>query len=101
MLKDYFNDSDEVFSIHEALRDEILEAAAETMGACGCKPADCRKKTALDNPEINSLPLAMAYVPMQKFECLHTPEDALSAGTLFKKLDLPFLGGSLGGCKHE
>ena len=39
-------------------------------------------------------PLAMAYVPMQKFTNLYSAEEGLSRGTIFKDLDLPFKGGS-------
>lgn len=38
-------------------------------------------------------PLAMAYVPMQKFTNLYNAADGLRAGTIFKDLDLPFKGG--------
>ena len=41
---------------------------------------------------LDELPLAMAYVPMQKWEDLYVPSMALDRGTLFAKLDLPFLG---------
>lgn len=37
-------------------------------------------------------PLAMAYVPIQKFRNLYDPAKALEQGTLFKELDLPYLG---------
>lgn len=39
-------------------------------------------------------PLAMAYVPMQRFVNLYSAADGFEAGTIFKDLDLPFLGGS-------
>lgn len=38
------------------------------------------------------LPLAMAYVPPQKWTVVYEPERALAAGTLFPALDLPFEG---------
>ncbi|MBQ8263574.1 MAG: spore coat associated protein CotJA [Clostridia bacterium] len=38
------------------------------------------------------LPLAIATVPMQKFEHLYCLEDALEKGTVFADLDLPFEG---------
>lgn len=41
---------------------------------------------------INELPLAMAYVPMQKWRKIYKNEVALERGTIFKELDLPFLG---------
>ncbi len=41
---------------------------------------------------VDDFPLAMAYIPMQKFENLYGLDEALCAGTLFKELDKPFLG---------
>lgn len=41
---------------------------------------------------LDDLPLAMAYVPKQKWEDLYAPAVALDRGTLFAKLDLPFIG---------
>lgn len=38
------------------------------------------------------LPLAMAYVPPQRWTIVYQPELALRAGTLFPALDLPFEG---------
>ena len=46
----------------------------------------------LGNTPLDRLPLAMGYVPMQKWQQLYAPEEALKRGTLFKELDLPFLG---------
>ena len=37
--------------------------------------------------------LAMLYVPYQRFDKLYSEEEALERGTLFRALDLPFLGG--------
>ena len=48
-------------------------------------------------------PLAGVYAPLQDFTELYGLEAALSAGTLFKQLDLPFTGSSCGtkggGCR--
>ena len=41
---------------------------------------------------INTLPLAMAYVPEQRFDGVKEPSCALEAGTIFDALDLPFTG---------
>ena len=38
------------------------------------------------------IPLAMGYVPWQKFECTYEPAQALKAGTIFPELDKPFYG---------
>ena len=48
---------------------------------------------------IDTLPLAMAYVPMQKWKNVYANDVALNRGTLFPELDLPFTG--RGGMKHE
>ena len=34
-------------------------------------------------------PLGYAYVPIQRWRMLYTPEDALKSGTLFEELYLP------------
>ena len=41
---------------------------------------------------LDDLPLAMAYVPMQKWRNLYPPATALDRGTIFAELDLPFIG---------
>ena len=38
------------------------------------------------------LPIAMAYVPWQKWKKIYSEDVALTRGTLFPELDLPFLG---------
>lgn len=43
---------------------------------------------------VDSLPLAMAYVPRQAFRDLYDPESGLCHGTIFRELYLPFLGAS-------
>lgn len=43
--------------------------------------------------------LAMMYIPYQRFERLYDEEKALSRGTLFEELDLPFYGGKRGNSK--
>ena len=45
-----------------------------------------------DDTKLSCMPIAMAYVPMQRFQDLYNPETALCTGTLFKELDKPFLG---------
>ena len=41
---------------------------------------------------IDNLPLAMAYVPMQKWGELYDPETAICQGTAFPELNLIFCG---------
>ena len=51
-----------------------------------CAPSDT--DTGLCGP----LSLAMAYVPKQYWRALYSEEEGLHAGTIFKELDMPFLG---------
>lgn len=49
----------------------------------------------VENPDakcIDSLPLAMAYVPMQQWRDLYSADVGLQRGTIFSQLDKPFLG---------
>lgn len=41
---------------------------------------------------INSLPLAMAYVPLQRWEDIYDTQTAFDRGTIFRALDKPFTG---------
>lgn len=38
---------------------------------------------------MDDLPLAYAYVPIQKWQRLYSPEEALNRGTMFEELDKP------------
>lgn len=51
----------------------------------------CSPKISGDFP-LDTLPLSMSYVPMQKWEHLYDPEVGLDRGTIFACLDLPFIG---------
>jgi len=47
----------------------------------------------LRNETIDKIrPLAMAYIPMQKWGPIYDPEKGLKQGTIFPDLDFPFLG---------
>ncbi len=41
---------------------------------------------------LGSLPIAMAYTPMQQWKTTYSLEKGLSQGTIFPELDLPFDG---------
>jgi len=43
--------------------------------------------------------IGMAYVPMQRWESVLVPEEALARGTQFEELDKPFFGEDIWGCK--
>lgn len=55
----------------------------EQQNPCGCGCND-------SEPLSTSRTLAIASVPMQKWEDLYSPEDALREGTAFPSLNLPF-----------
>ena len=52
----------------------------------------------IDSAEcLSGYPIAMAYVPRQRFENLYCPETGLQRGTVFEALDLPFMGETVSG----
>ena len=51
---------------------------------------------------LDGYPLASVYAPIQNFDELYDEETALSRGTVFAELDLPFMGESVykgGNCR--
>lgn len=78
------------------------------MPNCHCQSSDYMRKTKKDYYDTkytsppcsrdfwNQLPLAMAYVPWQDWKYLYEIEKGFHRGTIFEKLDKPFLG--TGGC---
>ena len=63
---------------------------------CGCNVNKCtvmkREKTIIDASCVDDLPLAMAYVPMQRINTLFDCQTALYQGTIFPELVLPLEG---------
>ena len=47
---------------------------------------------------IEDMPLAMAYVPWQKWKNIYDAEKGFCNGTIFQDLNLPFFG--IGGCQN-
>jgi hypothetical protein len=52
-------------------------------------------ENAFDHTYLGRLPLAMAYVPFQRWGSIYDPVRALQRGTIFPDLDLPFCGREL------
>lgn len=48
---------------------------------------------------IDDFPIAMAYVPWQKWNGTYSAEEALEHGTVFPELYLPFKGRGTGSCE--
>ena len=71
------------------------ECRMEPMCGPSCAPAcdHCgAERVRLDDTPLADLPLAMAYVPMQRYTQVFEPEKGLCVGTIFPELDKPFLG---------
>jgi len=47
---------------------------------------------ARDDWSVNNFPLAMAYVPMQRFKTIYEADEALQCGTIFPELHKHFMG---------
>lgn len=45
-----------------------------------------------NNTNYTGKPLAMAYVPWQKWQNIYDPDKGFQCGTIFEELNLPFLG---------
>ena len=57
---------------------------------CTCKSKQKCNTSMIDN---SNIPIAMAYVPFQKFENLYSLKDGcMGHGTIFKDLEKPFIG---------
>ena len=77
------------------ISDRMLRRMLDDAPTESCAPArDLPKKTNLHLPD--GFPLASVYAPTQVFRELYDPDTALEAGTLFKELNLPFMGLSIG-----
>ncbi|MGN1414072.1 MAG: spore coat associated protein CotJA [Anaerovoracaceae bacterium] len=50
------------------------------------------ESTGFDARLLGSLPIAMAYTPMQQWKTTYPQDTALMRGTVFPELDLPFEG---------
>lgn len=56
--------------------------------ACDCVKDSCNRATA----PVDSMMIAMAYVPWQQWEDVFDYEKALCVGTIFENLDKPWVG---------
>ena len=104
-MEDRINDG----LLRRILADADSCPACNTMPQCqsGCSnEADGRRCAdsceCHDGWGLSGYPLAMVYSVLQGFEDIYDLDCALSAGTIFKKLDLPFKGMTVtrgGGCR--
>ena len=70
---------------------DMRERRDERSGSrsCGCHHKEDR---------LQGMPLAMAYVPWQKWRSIYDVSKGFHRGTIFEELDKPFLG--RGGCNR-
>ena len=87
----------------------------DSVPSCGCRDnggnarmenggitGNCGTYTCGNTWGLKNYPLASVYAPIQNFEELYELDVALKQGTVFSKLDPPFLGESVykgGGCR--
>ena len=62
-------------------------------------PGECNKRAYAFG--VQGGHLATLYIPVQEFDYLYDEESALQHGTLFRALDLPFVGGKRGRCYDD
>ncbi len=67
------------------------------MPNCNCSQQDRMARPGKQLQELNSMALAMAYVPWQHFHNTYEIDKALEYGTIFPELNKPFYG-KRGGC---
>ena len=75
----YMSNQSKITSSCNSAIDTIMSSNSD----CGCKD---------NNHHMHHMPLAMAYVPMQKWRNIYEADVGLDRGTMFCELDLPFLG---------
>ena len=63
--------------------------------SCGCNDGADAMPAVVHSWGLVDHPLAMVYSPLQEFCELYELDEALKCGTLFKQLDLPFMGESV------
>lgn len=74
-----------------------IKLGGNSNGSCCSNNDSMENDMDFDNIPLGKLPLAMSYVPFQKWQTTYSLEKALKRGTLFPELDLPFKGGM----RHE
>ena len=95
---------DDFYALQDRVSDEYLrqllddageknEASCTDSGSEGDRtPSGCGIGHMGDSWGLVGYPLAMMYSPLQEWKNLYDNEMGLSHGTIFKDLDLPFMG---------
>lgn len=82
----------------DALLDRLFGDSDMEYGdrGCTCRQDGCGTGAFDTSWGLRDKPLAMVYSVLQDFDGLYDKDKALTRGTLFEKLDLPFEGGMSG-----
>ncbi len=99
----YMKGETKMYNDHSAARMRTRNLACANVNACanvGAKaPAASPSPTCRATWGLTGYPLASVYAPLQNFTELYDIDTALTRGTVFSELDLPFVcGEQKGGC---
>ncbi len=81
--------------MEDRINDLVLRRMlGEDSGSCPVCESKCDNAPSVNNSKwgLKGYPLAMVYSTVQEFENINDLDCALSSGTIFKELDLPFMG---------
>ncbi len=92
----------DIFPLCRGDKNGVTQAEAPASPrSCGCgnQTWSCNDVKTPTSGEFGCTGLAMAFVPDSDFDELNSPEEALCRGSLFRMLDMPFMGQKRRGCK--
>lgn len=95
--RSYGNAQNSCQPLRESANRPQREAACQPQRESSCQEKEivcCNDKGSYD--ELRGMPLAMAYVPWQKWCNIYEADKGFCHGTIFKELNMPFRG--IGGC---
>ena len=93
-----YKDDNIIGGCNDSLLRMMMEGKGNSCPSCEkdgmCDRGGCRKECNTENQTwgIQSYPLASVYAPLQEFDDIYDINTALKQGTVFKELDLPFMG---------
>ena len=97
-LRDDLKTTKGIRLMEDRMREGVTSATDSEESVLACNLTGDRRKSW----GLVGYPLAMVYSPVQEFHNMYEIETALRQGTVFKELDLPFMGMTVtkgGGCR--
>ena len=91
---------DDTLTPRDRIGDEMLRRMLDSNGTRpmpDLPPSEWEKEPCLPQNSwgLRDYPLGMVYAPLQEFRNLYDRDKALRQGTIFRELDLPFMGESV------